>query len=222
MKITKKLKRLFRQSDQKTSLCNICLAKINENIFDFIFGNKAQICKSCINKFNPKFINFKFENIKCLAIYEYDEFIKELLFQFKGCFDICLKDIFIYNYRHYLNLLFRGYIIVSAPSSKDDDEERGFNHVVEMFKVLKNEQINIIYKDTNKRQVDLTKEERQNIKKYLRIENGEKLTNKNVLLVDDVFTTGATMKAMIELIKPFNPKKIKVLVMAKTTIKEYV
>lgn len=91
-----------------------------------------------------------------------------------------------------------------------------------MFKVLKNEQINIIYKDTNKRQVDLTKEERQNIKKYLRIENGEKLTNKKVLLVDDVFTTGATMKAMIELIKPFNPKKIKVLVMAKTTIKEYV
>ena len=77
--------------------------------------------------------------------------------------------------------------------------------------------VDTIYKELQK-----PKEERQNIKKYLRIENGEKLTNKNVLLVDDVFTTGATMKAMIELIKPFNPKKIKVLVMAKTTIKEYV
>ena len=41
-------------------------------------------------------------------------------------------------------------------------------------------------------------------------------SGKKVLIVDDVFTTGSTVNAMIDLIKPKNPKKIKILVMSKT------
>ncbi|MGM9874207.1 MAG: ComF family protein [Bacilli bacterium] len=214
-----KLKSLFPQSKRKTIHCEICLSTFKSNLFTFIFAHSSKICPSCLTKMNPKFFKFKFENIQCLSIYEYDDFIKELLFQFKGCYDICLKDVFLINYRSYLNFLFSNYILICAPSSKEDDLDRGFNHVQEMFKVMKNKQINIIFKDIIKRQVDVSKEERKNIYKYLRIENGEMLTNKNVLIVDDVFTTGSTVKAMINLIKPYSPKKIKVLVMAKTPYK---
>lgn len=200
------------------NLCNICLSSYRKNIFD-LFSSSSSICNQCLKKFNPIFKIFKYQNIECLYVYEYDEVIKELLFQYKGCFDICLSSVFLGRYVNYLNLKYFGYVIICAPSSKQDDENRGFNHVQEMFKVMKNKQENIIYKDTLLRQVDISKEERQNIYKYLRIENGNKLTNKKVLIVDDVFTTGSTVKAMIDLIKPYSPKKIKVLVMSKTTLK---
>jgi len=37
-----------------------------------------------------------------------------------------------------------------------------------------------------------------------------------VLLVDDVYTTGATMRAMIDLVKSRGAKTIQILVMSKT------
>ena len=50
--------------------------------------------------------------------------------------------------------------------------------------------------------------------------NKEKLTReikgKKVLIVDDIYTTGATVFKMIEIIKEAKPKDIKVLVIAKT------
>ena len=43
---------------------------------------------------------------------------------------------------------------------------------------------------------------------------------KNILIVDDVFTTGSTIRAAIDLVKQAKPKNIKVLVMAKTVFKD--
>ena len=47
------------------------------------------------------------------------------------------------------------------------------------------------------------------------------LENHDVLIVDDIYTTGSTMKAAINLVEKLNPKEIKVLVLAKTRDKDY-
>jgi len=44
-------------------------------------------------------------------------------------------------------------------------------------------------------------------------------TGDKILIVDDVFTTGATVQGIIKLVKTLNPKKIRVLVMSKTFLK---
>ena len=63
-----------------------------------------------------------------MAIYDYNETIKKLIYQFKGCYDYELKDVFLFRYVTYLKWKFNDYILVPAPSSKVDDEKRGFNH----------------------------------------------------------------------------------------------
>lgn len=59
--------------------------------------------------------------------------------------------------------------------------------------------------------------ERQNISNYLTVNDNIKLIkNKKVLLVDDVLTTGSTMKSCINLLKNNQAKKINFLAMSYT------
>ena len=166
-------------------------------------------------KLQPVLKTFWFENVECLHLYFYTEKIQELLYQFKGCKDYELRTVFLEYYCAYLNNKFNGYKIIPAPSYKDNDEERGFNHVVEIFKILRLKMLCCIHKTKPIKQADLTTKEREKIGDVLVIDNVD-LSHTKVLLVDDVFTTGSTIKSMIKLCREKGAKKIKVLLMSKT------
>ena len=103
-----------------------------------------------------------------------------------------------------------------APSSKIDDEKRGFNHVKEIYKSLGLPILDILEKNTVDKQSSKSKKKRLNIEKIIEGENIEILNGKKVLIVDDIYTTGATIFKCIEIVKEARPKVIKVLVVAKT------
>ena len=105
--------------------------------------------------------------------------------------------------------------MIPAPSAKKADNERGFNHVEEMFECLHLKQMKCIHKKGEVKQADLTTKERKKIAKHLYIDDVD-LRHKKILIVDDVFTTGSTIKAMIDLVRQKGAKKIKVLLMSKT------
>lgn len=193
----------------------MCFNKIESDSITPIILPNINLCNKCFNKTNPILSDFKILGVNLFAIYPYDDFIKENLYQLKGCFDIELAPIFLSYYRNYLALKYAGYIIVPAPSSREADEKRGFNHVVEIFKSLPNKQYRCIRKIKDFKQSDLKLEERQKIQDLLAFCGNFDLKNKKILIVDDVFTTGSTIKAMINIIKKQNPKTIKVLVMSK-------
>jgi len=105
--------------------------------------------------------------------------------------------------------------MVPAPSYPKNDEERGFNHVEEIFSNLNLKMTKIIHKIKQVKQADLTTKEREQIRSVLEIDDVD-LRGKKILLVDDVFTTGSTIKAMIQLVREKGAKNIKVLLMSKT------
>ncbi len=154
--------------------------------------------------------------MEALSVYDYDDTIKSLLFQFKGCYDYELKNVFISRLRLFLKTKFNDYYLLPAPSYYEDDELRGFNHVKEMFSCLGLEYIDLVIKIKRYKQSDHTGKDRENIKDVLRLNNNDNFNGKKILIVDDVFTTGSTIKSIIKLITPLHPKDIKVLVMSKT------
>ena len=79
--------------------------------------------------------------------------------------------------------------------------------------------LNVITQTQNIKQATLKKKERQNTKDRFKIEHLELLKDKNILVVDDVYTTGSSMKAVIELVKKGKPRNIQVLVMSKNRLK---
>lgn len=211
----KQLEEQSTLSKKKTNPCKICFENIEEDSLHSILFKNACICHKCFLKFKPKLNHFKIGKIDGYYIYNYDEEIQKNLYQFKGCFDIELAHIFLDYFWLFLFIKYFGYVLVPAPSSVEADNERGFNHVVEMFKPLHLKMIRCIHKTKNIKQSDLSSQERHNVSKHLIIDDID-LSNKKVLIVDDVYTTGSTVRAMIDLLKRKNLKKIKVLVMSKT------
>lgn len=196
-------------------VCKICFKEIKETTIHNVVCKNVTICHDCLLEMKPEIREFKLDGVKCLHLYFYNEKIQELLYQFKGCKDYELKTIFLEYYKLYLNYKFNGYYIVPAPSYQKNNAERGFNHVEEMFGVLNLKMMKIIHKIKEVKQADLTSEERSKIGEVLTIDNVN-LVHKKILIVDDVFTTGSTVKAMIKLLKSKGAKKIKVLLMSKT------
>ena len=111
--------------------------------------------------------------------------------------------------------MYNDYVIVPIPSHINSDKERGFNHVEEVFAELKLPIYPCLKKKYNFKQSDLSKREREKIINKLFIEKGELVKNKKVLLVDDVITTGSSLKAGINLLKKYFPKKIELLILCK-------
>ena len=203
---------------EPTKICKICFEEIKLNSLRTLINKNNDICDKCFNKFQSKFIHFKIDKVEGLSIYEYDEYMKTFIYQLKGCFDVELADLFLNHYINYLNLEYHGYYVVPIPSYELEDKVREFNHVIEMFKNLKLKRLDILHKTEKYKQSDHKASERHLISKYLKVSDLELVRNKKLLIVDDIVTTGSTLKAAIALLKEGKPKIIKILTIAKRVL----
>ena len=196
--------------------CKICFKRISDNSLYNLIKKENILCEDCFCKLHAKFIPFKIGNVKGLSIYEYTDFIKELIYKFKGCYDYELKDVFLYRYLNFLRLKYYKFNIVYIPSYYIDDERRGFNHVRAIFETLKLKELPILRKNTAHKQSDHSAIGRRQIKDVISIDKTVHLKDKKILLVDDIMTTGSTLLTSIELLKSKGAKNIEILVIAKT------
>ena len=114
--------------------------------------------------------------------------------------------------------------ICYVPISKDSLKKRGFNQCSVLAKnissILDIPVIDCLVKvKETKEQKLLGKEERmKNILDAFEIKNKEKLFKKNILLIDDVYTTGDTINECKKNIEKCNINKIYLLTIAKSNI----
>lgn len=203
-----------------TRNCLICFKKVNITDFCRLFNGKIPICQACQTEMEPKFIKFRVDNHKAISLYDYNPFIRKLIYQYKGCYDYELHQVFLDRYAKEIKLRYFDRVIIPIPSYQNEDEQRGFNHVVETFKSIGLNMLNILEKTEKHKQAISSFKQRKEVYKYLELKSYPDLSKKKVLIVDDVYTTGSTMKSAIHLIEKLNPKKIDVLVVAKTRGKQ--
>lgn len=199
--------------------CKLCFEKIHFNGINALIKNRM-ICQKCYNGF--ELINKKeyINGIEVRYLYEYNDFLKKNIYLLKGCYDIELKDIFLDRWKYILRLIYKGYLLVPVPSYFESDNKRGFNHVEEIFSSLKLISNKCLKKTKDIKQANLSKKQREKIDKVLIIENGEILKGKKVLIVDDIYTTGSTLNACINLVRKYYPKVLKCLILCKKTSKK--
>lgn len=158
-------------------------------------------------------------------MFKYDNIIRNTLLNYKFREKPYLSKTFskiLNKYKKiYLQLDFYD-IIIPIPISKQRKKERGYDQCLLIAKeIAKDSHIKlenkIIKKTTNNiPQSKLNKNEREkNVKNVYKLLNMEKIINKNILLIDDIFTTGATANQCSRILKLAGVKQVDILTIAK-------
>ena len=190
--------------------CLIC-NKVIEETFNSLFSDSNRVCYKCLTQFKNRNEHFMIANVEGYVLYYYDDFFRDLLYRYKGCYDYVLKDAFFHHNLNMIRRKYRGYSIVLAPSNESSERERGFNHLNEIFENLKMPIIKCFKKTKEWKQSDKKIVQRKNIQNVIKIDKKELEGVKKVLLVDDVLTSGATIKTMIRQMPTNIDKKVLVL-----------
>lgn len=207
------------KSNDATRVCKICFKEIKDDSLASLVG-QYPICDLCFQKMEPKMRLVRLGKWKGYCLYPYNACIRSLIYQFKGCFDYELRNVFLARQRGFFAWRFRSYVIVPAPSHESHNERRGFNHVQEIFKELSLPIENVLLKTSDIKQSDLNAKERKEVGKRIAFRDGSDVSGKNILFVDDILTTGSTAKACMSLLAEHGAKKISFLILAKGEFRE--
>lgn len=208
----------------KFQLCDTCKSNIHK-----ISGN---VCKKCgdevllDNNFCDycKNVEYKFDENRSYCYYDEvsAKIVKRFKYSGRKYYAKHIAEMMVENKDVFENID----VITFVPSNTKTLKERRYNQAEELAKEISKiigiEVCELLKKsDDRKHQAGLTKSERlENLKGSFSIviENKDFIKGKNVLIVDDVFTTGSTLNECSKVVLKHKPKKIKTITFAKTKL----
>lgn len=178
------------------NLCKICFHHLDEGctLKEYLFEDDV-ICGNCRHKFIKNNKTYSYKNLRIHAFYIYDDFLENLLFQYKEGKDIALHNIFLWKNKEKLNDIFRRNNCVIMPSHEDKIKERGFHHIKEMLSIT-NVQIDDCFVKTKNHKQSLQRS--KNREKIIDIIQLKYKPKNNYYFFDDVITTGNTLLTAYE------------------------
>jgi len=203
-----------------TIFCEDCLSKIR--IFNSFFCPK---CGARISEF--KKICHKKEKFILGAATDYNDIVKQTIWRLKFKFiqrgAYPLANLLI-NY--FKNLDFKNkidFIVIPVPLSKKRFKERGFNQSELIAQIFANYfnfkiEINVLYREKHSKpqsEIDDLNLRKQNVSNCFKVLNKDLILNKNIILIDDVTTSGATFKEAVKVLKESGAKSILALAVTK-------
>lgn len=217
------------RKDNTYSICKSCFDELNF-ILDGCFTCGKNIINYSLEENDIKNCNFckdkKFYFDRAISCIEYTDLSKKFIFKLK------------YNNKTYLSKIIANIMkeklelenikfdyILCVPLHKKRLKKRGFNQAekisIYLSKYLEIPFLNLI-KRTKKttKLYKLNKTERENeLKNVFEIDDKSNLLqNKDVLIVDDIFTTGSTVNEVSKILKKHNVNKIYVITLITKSI----
>jgi competence protein ComFC len=151
---------------------------------------------------------------KNTSLYSYSSFSKEVIARFKFRGDYILAEIFAEDFLKSLQAFQYDYI-VPIPLSEERLYERGFNQSDAIIRVAGFEPVNLLTRIHTEKQSKKSRFERIHLDQVFRVHSDLDLRGKKILLVDDIYTTGSTLRHAARLLKENGADKVYSLTLAR-------
>ncbi|HFI0232340.1 TPA: ComF family protein [Streptococcus suis] len=195
----------------QSGVCHACLAtfeKIAEHHCPHCFKSGEEgSCKDC------QYWLSQGKSVSHTAIFQYNEAMAAYFSRYKFQGDYILRKIFASELKKAL-ADFSDYTIVPIPLSQERLDERGFNQVIGLLEAAKIPYRELLGKRDSQKQSSKSREERLETEQTFYLLDEKNLPEK-ILLIDDIYTTGATIQLVTRLFMKTNQKEIKTFSLAR-------
>ena len=203
-------------------LCASC-----ENQLEPIQGPSCQRCSRPLEKLQPQFVlkdtcydcvrweedtNWQGFLQKNHSIYLYNDFLKELISQYKFRGDYILAKVFSEKIRTMLNTLEYD-LLVPIPLSKERQYERGCNQSEGLILEAGFKPTDILQRTHSEKQSKKSRHDRIHLQQVFQINSD--VSGKRILLIDDIYTTGSTLRHAAKILKQSGASSISSLTLAR-------
>lgn len=166
-----------------------------------LFKAEDCLCGKCRKQLIELREHYEVLGLRVEALYLYTPFFENLIFQFKDAKDLPLAPLFLSPYQRALRRQFKKKLVVAVPSSPKRTTQRGYVPITAMFEAIGIPVLHPFEKDEIK-QSQRSVQTRTRIARHIRLKDSESIRDQSIVLVDDVCTTGHSLKACVELLTP--------------------
>lgn len=158
----------------------------------------GEICYDCFRwEKNPEWAGLLYKNE---SLYHYNDFLKEVIAQYKFRGDYVLAQIFHREMKLKIKHI-KPDVIVPIPLSAERLIERGFNQVEAILTEGAIPFSRLLTRIHSEKQSKKAREDRLAQSNFFQWSSEESVSEKRILLLDDVYTTGSTIRQAAKLLK---------------------
>ena len=195
---------------RKTVVCKACLGK-----FEPIPKPACRICARSLAVLQPDFIHgdlcgdcHRWERDEMWkgvldwnkSLYQYNDFMKELIALFKYRGDYAVAEAFQGQLQTAIaDMEFD--LIVPIPLSGERLQERGFNQSEALIVTAGFSPTPVLVRQHTEKQSKKSREARMELGQIFQIDDSASIKDKHILLVDDIYTTGSTLRHAAKALK---------------------
>ncbi|NKE06805.1 ComF family protein [Mesobacillus selenatarsenatis] len=141
------------------------------------------------------------------SLYRYTDFTKDVLAKFKFRGDYVLGEIFAEDLRQTLQAFQYDYI-VPIPLSEERLYERGFNQAEALITTAGFEPTQLLSRVHTEKQSKKSRSDRIHLQQVFKFDSDLNLNSKTIVLIDDIYTTGSTLRHAAKILKENGAAKV--------------
>lgn len=212
---------IFSKEKEKL-LCNECKSKL-----ELI---KGETCEKCDRPFATLEQEYRYDN-QCydcvrwendtewsgsldqnVSLYAYNSFMKEIIARYKYRGDYILAKLFIDDVKWKCP---KADMYVPIPLSQERLYERGFNQAEAILQVANTASTHLLTRIHSEKQSKKSRSDRIHLPQVFNLTKNYDLTDKKIVLIDDIYTTGSTLRHAAKLLKQSGAKSVSSLTLAR-------